>query len=250
MLADDLCQMLIRAGVSAFAMESVGSTQDEAARLGMSGGRAPLVVVARSQASGRGRMGRKWLSPGGGMYASILFRPDGEPAPGLTVRVGAAVVSTLRGHGVSGAALKWPNDCLVEGRKMCGILVESFPRDKTVIVGVGMNVVADPELAAVAGLPGGYPAASLREFCDDDPAVVCTDVVMAIMAAFESARVGEPLDVDTIGMMLWTRGPVQAAGGAHGMVVGVDGDGSLVLRQPDGRIRQVSFGEVHDAGSH
>lgn len=250
MLADDVCRMLRRADIAAFVRESVDSTQDEAARLAASGAGAPLVVVARSQSVGRGRMGRKWFSPCGGMYASILFRQVGEPAAGLTIRVGAAVVSTVRAHGVSGAFLKWPNDCLVSGRKMCGILAESFPRDGTVIIGVGMNVDPDPELAAVERLPGGYGAASLREFCDDDPAVVCSEVLMAVMAAFDASNSGIPLDVDAIGAMLWTRGPVLAVGGDHGIVVGVDGEGRLLLRRPDGTIRQVSFGEVSDAGSH
>ena len=99
----------------------VGSTQDEARRLLGSGDARPgHVVVADEQRAGRGRFGRDWLSPTGGLYATFLL--EGDPA--IAVASGVAVAQALTRLGVD-ARLKWPNDVLVEGRKLGGILIET-----------------------------------------------------------------------------------------------------------------------------
>ena len=91
------------------------------------------VIVADAQEKGRGRRGHVWLSPRGGLYASIIFRSERL----LSLRVGIAVACALQGLGIP-ARLKWPNDVLVAGKKIAGILIEAS--GGTAIVGIGVNI--------------------------------------------------------------------------------------------------------------
>ena len=111
-----------------------------------------VVVLANEQTGGRGRLDREWRSPPGGVWLSILCRPDLPPAhaPVLTLAAAVAVTETAREHGVA-AGIKWPNDVLVGGEKLAGILTEmegEADRVAWVVVGIGINV--DPK-----GLPDG-----------------------------------------------------------------------------------------------
>ncbi len=113
----------------------VSSTQDVAKKISsMSLG---TVVVANVQDQGRGQHGHEWLSPSGGLYASIIL-PN---APLLSVRVGVAVVRALRQQGMD-ALLKWPNDVLVKGKKIAGILIEA--KGETAVAGIGLNIYTSP----------------------------------------------------------------------------------------------------------
>lgn len=107
------------------------------------------VHVARAQSAGRGRLGRAWESaPGEGLYLSLVLRP-GPPAlsaVALTMAAGLGVLEAARSLGLTGARLDWPNDVVVGGRKLAGILVESrgvTPEDPTYVVGVGLNVAQE-----------------------------------------------------------------------------------------------------------
>lgn len=105
-------------------------------------------VRARRQTGARGRHGRKWESGAGGLWISAVL-PLEPPAAGwgaFPLAAGLAVVSMLRGLGLSGARLRWPNDVLVGRRKICGILMEKFRADR-VVVGIGLNVSNDPAAA-------------------------------------------------------------------------------------------------------
>jgi len=122
-----------------------------------------LWIAAREQTRGRGRQGRAWLSPQGNLAASLLLI-DPAPiarAPQLGFVAGVALARTVRGLGLaaSGAGLKWPNDLVVEGAKLSGLLLEAaqLPDGRLAcVIGFGVNIRAYPE-----GLP--YPATSLAE---------------------------------------------------------------------------------------
>ena len=105
-----------------------------------------LVVWADRQAAGKGRHGRAWASPPGGLYVSILLRPKAAHAQVLGLLAGMPLIKTLRHFGVF-AALKWPNDAIFQGRKIAGILSEGVYRRDTyhVILGVGINTNLDLE---------------------------------------------------------------------------------------------------------
>ncbi|MCD5972825.1 BirA, biotin- ligase [Pseudomonas savastanoi pv. glycinea] len=126
--------------------DSIGSTNAAAVKLIAENSQPPFVVLAERQTAGRGRRGRKWVSPfGENIYYSLALRIDGgmRQLEGLSLLIGLAVLKTLREMGVQGAGLKWPNDVLVGRRKIAGILLELVgdPADVChVIIGIGINV--------------------------------------------------------------------------------------------------------------
>lgn len=100
------------------------------------------VLVAEKQTAGRGRMGRQWLSePGASLTFSLLWRfPAGTQPHGLSLAIGVALAEGLEALGVSGLALKWPNDVWREGRKLAGILIELVPGEiNAAVIGIGLN---------------------------------------------------------------------------------------------------------------
>lgn len=125
---------------------SLDSTNAEALRAVDRGVTAPFVILAERQTAGRGRRGRKWVSPfAENIYYSLVLRMDGgmRQLEGLSLVVGLAVLSALRAVGVSDAGLKWPNDVLVSNKKIAGILLELVgdPADVChVVLGIGINV--------------------------------------------------------------------------------------------------------------
>lgn len=125
--------------------DSIDSTNAEALRL-VAGCAAPFLVLAEQQTAGRGRRGRKWVSPfAQNVYYSLVLRIESglRQLEGLSLVVGLAVMQALRESGVQGAALKWPNDVLVGQKKIAGILLELVgdPADIChVVLGIGINV--------------------------------------------------------------------------------------------------------------
>lgn len=107
-----------------------------------------IMVLAETQTSGKGRMRRRWISPSGGIWFSLLLRPRIPPkdALKLTFIMSSAIAKSIRAHFGLNAEVKWPNDVLVRGKKICGILTETSTREDTVqfvIIGVGINANMD-----------------------------------------------------------------------------------------------------------
>lgn len=129
-----------------FIHESLDSTNAEALREISGGAQAPFVILAEQQSAGRGRRGRKWISPfAENIYYSLVLRIDGgmRQLEGLSLIVGLAVLSSFREFGSCDAGLKWPNDVLVGNKKIAGILLELVgdPADVChVVIGIGINV--------------------------------------------------------------------------------------------------------------
>ena len=137
--------------------EALGSTQERARELARDGAPHGTLVVTGVQTGGRGRLRRAWGSPEGGLWMSLVLRPDLEAAAAsrITQTAAVAVAKALRELGAN-VGIKWPNDLLVEpgGRKICGILAESSiggavpgkaPRVDHAVLGVGLNANVDPE---------------------------------------------------------------------------------------------------------
>jgi BirA family transcriptional regulator, biotin operon repressor / biotin---[acetyl-CoA-carboxylase] ligase len=140
----------------------LGSTQERARELARANAPHGTLVVSNVQTGGRGRLGRRWRSPAGGLWMSLVLRPgvSTEFAARITQAAAVGVAKALREIGVV-AEIKWPNDLLVEGRKICGILaessVESVPvaakkvgvhqrrRVDFVVLGIGLNANLDPK---------------------------------------------------------------------------------------------------------
>jgi len=120
------------------------STNDLAKELAMRGAREGTVVVAETQTSGRGRLKRKWISPEGGLWLSIILRPriQSKHAPKLTLMASVAVAKTISRLFPLKAEIKWPNDILINYKKVCGILTEAKTTGEAlefVILGMGIN---------------------------------------------------------------------------------------------------------------
>jgi BirA family biotin operon repressor/biotin-[acetyl-CoA-carboxylase] ligase len=208
-----------------------GSTNERARELAGAGAPHGTVVTASEQTSGRGRQGRTWVAPAGrALLCSVVIR---DPPRLLPLAAGVAVASVVG----DGALLKWPNDVLVDGRKVAGILVEGRPQEGWAVVGVGLNVAvvaADfpPELRDSAGTLGLTPEAiepTLHE-------------LMVALARWLGAAPGELLAAVRARDALLDQ-PVRWAGG-EGRGAGIDDDGRLLVITPDGQAA-LDAGEVH-----
>ena len=208
------------------------STNRRARELAGAGAPHGTLVTAAEQTAGRGRQGRTWSAPAGrALLMSLVVREFDALLP---LRAGLAVAD-LAGPG---ALVKWPNDVLVDGRKLAGVLVEGRPQEGWAVVGIGINVAVD-----VTSLPEEVRerAASLgREPAALEPALA------ELLRALES-RLGEPsagtLDALRARDALLDR-PVHWAHG-EGVGAGVDDEGNLLVRLPSGEVVSLRAGEVH-----
>lgn len=158
-----------RLGSHAVFFGTAGSTQERALSMARecAGSADGLVVVAGAQTAGRGRMGRRWVSPPGGLWMSVVAEP-GPPAGAATLvplAAALALAGAVRDAAGARADLKWPNDLLVGGRKAAGILVDASAGGPggldLVVVGIGVNLAVDAaEIDAEAGAPRGHGGAA------------------------------------------------------------------------------------------
>lgn len=131
--------------ISIIKIDKVSSTQDYAKRLAGEGAPEGTAVVARTQTQGRGRLGRRWLSPEGGLWFSLILRPSCRPSEvaGLTLLAAVSVAEAVNAIADVKAGIKWPNDILVGRKKLGGILTEMKAEMNVVdyvVLGVGLNV--------------------------------------------------------------------------------------------------------------
>jgi BirA family biotin operon repressor/biotin-[acetyl-CoA-carboxylase] ligase len=232
--------------------ESIGSTNDEA--LAWAAADAPdlSLVIADEQTAGRGRLDRKWFTPKGTALAfSLILRPTASEKPHLSRTVGLAalaVAEALRSRGLA-AQIKWPNDVLINGRKMCGILTESVWSGDEVdcaVLGVGVNVLKESVPPAEDLL---FPATSLEEELGQPPERV--EVLSEILSAFLSLRPRLTSD-DLVSLwqsLLAFQGKAvqiesNAAQPVAGRISGLNLDGSLQILNEHGEIVTVRFGDV------
>jgi BirA family biotin operon repressor/biotin-[acetyl-CoA-carboxylase] ligase len=247
-------QPLLPPGYRLVSRETVGSTNDEAKSLARSGVGEGTLVWALEQTSGRGRRGREWVSPAGNLYTSLVLRPacplDRAAQLGFVaaLAIGDALAALLPGLG--GLACKWPNDVLVRGRKIAGILLESeVGQDGNLaflIVGVGINLVSAPvrsEFPATSVVGDGYPppepAAMLEAFARHFESWTRRWREEGFAPVREAWRaratgLGQPIRVRLEGTTL------------HGRFADIDQRGVLLLDTPDGR-RRISAGDVFPA---
>ncbi len=216
--------------------DSIPSTNARARELAAEG-ETDVVVVANEQTGGRGRLDREWASPPGGLWLSVLCRPDIPPAhaPVVTLAAAVAATETVREAGVD-ARIKWPNDLLVPSedgeKKLAGILTEmegEADRVSWVVVGIGINVRAE-------GLPEG--ATGLLAHTDD---VNRRIFVQRLVERFEALR-NDPERVLVAwreqALTLGRRVRVQTGGGiVVGRALDVEFPGTLVVETADGPVR-------------
>lgn len=222
-------------------LESCASTNDEAARYARAGASHGTIVIAERQEAGRGREGRAWSSPSGGLYFSAIMRPPLPLAdvPPITLAIGIAVCDAARAFGAP-AALKWPNDVLIGDKKLAGVLVETQSqggRLDSVIVGIGVNLGSVPE--EVAG------RAIALEI--DREAFIAE--LIAQLERWVDRYVSRGLDSiipswqQRMAPGLSARATIDGAA-LSGELAGIDLDGSLLLRDDTGKVHRVRSGDV------
>lgn len=255
-VTDDLSELdnkALPAGWRLVVVPEVDSTNDEIRRQGTDPQQGEaLVVVAGKQSSGRGRRGRPWASPMGNVYISIrLAQADtlGHTAHlSYVAAVALADALALLAPHVT-VRLKWPNDVLVNGGKVSGILLETDGNH--VIVGVGINVTTAPDAAAAL-----YPPTSLRgEGADVTRGEVAYRFLMAFKPLLDAWRSGGMAAVRPYWMerAMGLGGPVTArlqnGEERHGTFVDLDGEGAMLLRGADGRIERILAGDIFFSAS-
>ncbi|WP_245410621.1 biotin--[acetyl-CoA-carboxylase] ligase [Notoacmeibacter marinus] len=238
-------------GVGLIALGDVDSTNVEARRRASAGETGPVWIMAERQLAGRARRGRSWVSEPGNLYASLLLPLDGRASlAGTLPLVAALAVHRAIGHFLPYAdrrlRLKWPNDVLIDGAKVNGILLEAVdePSGLSIIIGCGINCRHHPDNPA-------YPATHLSAEGADVAAAGLMPYLAAEMAealilwddgnGFAAIRqlwmdraqgIGKPirvnLDNDTL----------------TGLFAGLDSEGYLMLERPDGQLSRISAGDL------
>jgi BirA family transcriptional regulator, biotin operon repressor / biotin---[acetyl-CoA-carboxylase] ligase len=223
---------MTRLGRPRLHLRETGSTNERARALATAGAPHGTLVTAAAQSAGRGRQGRHWIAPAGtALLLSLVVR---EVDVLLSLRAGLAVAD-LAGER---AQVKWPNDVLLDGRKVAGVLVEGRPQEGWSIVGIGVNVAVDPaalgpELRDTAGTLG-RPATELEPALDELLAALERRLAESPADALAALRARDAL----LGR------PVTWSGGA-GTGAGVDDEGGLRVQLPGGGVTVLRAGEVH-----
>jgi BirA family biotin operon repressor/biotin-[acetyl-CoA-carboxylase] ligase len=237
-------------GFRVLVFEDIDSTNAEAARRAAQGEPEGLVIRARAQTAGRGRRGRSWVSPAGNCYSSILLRPEGAPRGAMTLGFVAALAASeaVRAAAGRGAAvqLKWPNDVLLDGKKIAGCLLESRlegQRLAHLIVGVGINVASHPEGTE-------FPATDLH--VAGAAAASADSVFFHYLEAFAhwharwKADGFAPVRAAWLGLAVGLGQPIKVRLEAETLVgrfEALDSQGALILRMADGE-RLITTGDV------
>jgi BirA family biotin operon repressor/biotin-[acetyl-CoA-carboxylase] ligase len=226
--------------------DSVPSTMDIATALASQGAPHGVVVAAHQQTAGRGRRGSTWASPAGaGLYFSFIARPrDARRIPLMTLAAGVGVRDGVRAATGLNPDLKWPNDLLVERKKLAGILAEGHALgscDEAVVIGVGVNVqpaAYPPDVTRATSIEGELGRAIdrdllLSEILDGLQHRLLTlsqnpgDILQAWRAASPSAM-GTRVEWD----------------GQHGVTAGIDARGALLVKTATG-LERIIAGQIH-----
>lgn len=217
-------------------LDDVDSTQAIAKGLAAKGALEGTTVIAKSQSSGKGRLGRSWVSPTGGLYMSFILRPAGIPKPELIALVTAvAVVDGIKHATGLNTVIRWPNDIMAEGKKLAGVIAEAQADKQAiteVVVGVGVNCNANVSNEERLG----NEATSLTEELEKQTEISAlkNSILDSFSYLYERWRVGEDM------MALW-KGYVATLGKSVSIklktdetafpcqAVGIDPEGSLVV---------------------
>lgn len=241
-------------GRSVYFYETVPSTQKLAKELALNGANHGTLIVADEQTEGRGRLVRNWYSPKGtGLWMSLIIRPEIaiQQAPQLTLLTAVAVVEAIKDVAGIQPEIKWPNDILISGKKVCGILTELQAEEshiQSLIIGIGINVNQKQE-----DFPSELQTIATSLKIEADKLIDRTKLLQCFCYRFEkllntyidngflpikqlwegySCSIGREITARTLN------------GNYHGLALGINEDGVLLLKQQSGEIREIYSADI------
>ena len=242
-----------RLGKAIHVFDELDSTQDYAHSLPNKESVHGTIVIAKKQKMGKGRIGRRWISPEGGLWMSIIFRPEFSVNNVIfTQFMGAvAIAEAIMEVTKIRCILKWPNDVLIDEKKVCGILVDVNLQgnNKVIVMGIGLNANNVTSLANDDMTDNSIKATSLsKEYGNEVDLVHLTKAVLDRLEYYyyELLCTGKTLEIvdlwkknsDIIGKKAKVYdGKVTVAG----QVIDIDNDGSLLMKLDDGYIKRITY---------
>ena len=240
-------------GKNLYIYKEVSSTNTVAKFLSMNGVENGTVVISEKQTKAKGRSGKSWESPLGGVWLSIILNPnvDHSKIPLITLATGVAVAKTLENIGVENPEIKWPNDIMINGKKVCGILTEAVAKFNTiesVIIGVGIDANLDVEqfpedlqegtttLKEVLGREGNENSL-IKTFLEEFEKIS----EQFIHEGYEDILKEWRKRSYSIGKIVEVREPFNTYYDAY--VIGIGKEGALVVEKIDGTLEKVISGE-------
>ena len=235
---------------SIYHYDSIDSTNDKAYELAEGGEPEGTLVIAEAQTKGKGRIGRKWLSPrAGGVYVSLILRPDTETdeVPAVTLIAALSIIRAIKKTCGLEAKMKWPNDIFISGKKVCGILAEMKAQPDRVdflVLGIGINVNTSgkklpPEGTSLKSEAGS--SVSRSELLRNVLLEIEKDYTKFRKEGFAALRdeckkfsmvIGENVKIDEHNRQV------------KGLAVDIDEKGALAIKLKDGSIKRVFSGDV------
>ena len=226
----------------------LATTMETAKELVKKGADEGAVVIAGTQTAGRGRIGRTWLSPEGSLAMSVILKPSLDKLPQLIMIASLAVVRAIKNVAGIETQIKWPNDVLIKGKKVCGILIENEVKGGKVnfaIIGIGINInfepLAFPEITEIATSLSHELGTELSKI----------ELTSALLSELEQlyleTQTGVPIyrewqkNMETLGRWIQVdTGKTMEQGTAET----VTESGNLILRRTDGSVVEISAGDV------
>lgn len=224
------------------------STMEEARKLAAAGSTEGTVVIAGRQTEGRGRLKRSWLSPAGSLSFSVILKPPLQCLPSLIMISSLAVRGAIKSAAGIKSAIKWPNDVLINGKKVCGILIENEIRAREVtcsITGIGINVGFDPSIhTEITRLATSLSLEACKDIALEE---VCCTVLNEMEKLYSMALSGVSLRGQWQDAMETIGKPIRIRSGdtvIEGTAESVGEDGALLLRRSDGTLEYITVGDV------
>ena len=230
----------------------VASTNTRAMELASHGAPEGTVVIAEMQTGGKGRLGRSWISPKGNLYLSVVLRPDlpMHKAPLITLMGAVVVAAAIRDSCGLTAGIKWPNDILIAGKKVCGLLTEmSAEQDRIrhVVLGIGVDVNMP-----LGELPAEIRAVTTTLAAEAGERIDRTAFACALLERLDRAYrafLEDPSAIlrewESLNVTINSRVRISGAGESfEGRAAGIDPEGRLIVKQDDGAVRTVAAGDV------
>ena len=240
-------------GKEIYIFNEVMSTNTVGKFLSENGVENGTVILSEKQSGAKGRLGKHWESPLGGIWLSLIVTPkvDHSKIPMITLATGVAVVKTLERIGIENAEIKWPNDVMINGKKVCGILTEAITKFNTidsVIIGVGIDANFNVDV-----LPEELREGTTTLGRELDQKVNENEVIKCFLEEFEKIGIlfeeGEFEKIlkewrrysYSIGKIVEVREPFSKTYDAY--VLGISREGALVVEKIDGTLEKVISGE-------